>query len=53
VRVIFVQPQFNPTPAQLVAAEIGARIETLDPFAPDWDRNLLRSARAIAEAAVP
>ena len=53
VRVVFVQPQFDPTPARLVAAEIGARIETLDALAPDWDQNLRRSARAIAAAAVP
>ncbi|MCG8590168.1 MAG: zinc ABC transporter substrate-binding protein [Proteobacteria bacterium] len=49
VRVIFVQPQFDPTSAKLVAEETGARVETLDPLAEDWEANLRRSARAIAQ----
>jgi zinc transport system substrate-binding protein len=35
VRTVFVQPQFNPVPAKLVADELGARVLTLDPLARD------------------
>lgn len=52
-RVIFVQPQFDPTSAQTVAEEAGARVEVLDPLAVDWADNLRRAARAISEGAVP
>ncbi|MCA9512166.1 MAG: zinc ABC transporter substrate-binding protein, partial [Myxococcales bacterium] len=49
VRVIFVQPQFDRAAAQTIADEVGARLEVLDPLAPDWDDNLRRVARALAE----
>ena len=49
VRVIFVQPQFDPTSARMVAEETGARVETLDPLAEDWEANLRRAARALAQ----
>ena len=51
--VVFAQPQFDAASARVVAAEIGARVELLDPLAPDWADNLRRVARALAEAAVP
>jgi zinc transport system substrate-binding protein len=53
VSVVFAQPQFDAASARVVAAEIGARVELLDPLAPDWADNLRRVARALAEAAVP
>lgn len=53
VRVIFVQPQSDPTSAKTVARETGARIEVLDPLAEDWEANLRRAARALAEGLVP
>lgn len=46
--VVFVEPQFHGAGARTVADEIGARVETVDPLAADWDANLLRVARAIA-----
>ncbi|MDJ0870129.1 MAG: zinc ABC transporter substrate-binding protein [Myxococcota bacterium] len=52
-RVIFVQPQFDPTSAKTVARETGARVEILDPLAEDWDANLRRAARALAEGLAP
>jgi zinc transport system substrate-binding protein len=50
VAVVFVQPQFDPASAELLASEIGARVEPLDPLAYDWPANLRRAARAIAGA---
>ena len=49
VQVIFVQPQFDPTAAETLAREIGARVEPLDPLAYDWPANLRRAAHALAE----
>jgi zinc transport system substrate-binding protein len=51
VRVVFAQPQFDDTPARVVADEIGARVEQIDPLAPDWSDNLERVARRIAAEA--
>jgi zinc transport system substrate-binding protein len=41
-RVIFVQPQFDPSSAELVASEISGSVEALDPLAPYWSANLRR-----------
>jgi zinc transport system substrate-binding protein len=49
VTVVYIQPQFDPSSAEALAREIGARVETLDPLAYDWDANLRRVARALAE----
>lgn len=51
IDVVFVQPHFDPASARVVAGEIGGRIETLDPLAPDWAANLEHVARRLAEAA--
>lgn len=48
IRVVFVQPQFSARSARVIAREIGGRVETADPLAPDWPQNLLRFARQIA-----
>lgn len=53
VEVIFTQPQMSEASAKLVADEIGARLEVLDPLAYDWPGNLKSAARAIAMGAVP
>jgi zinc transport system substrate-binding protein len=52
-RVIFVQPQFDPSSAELVAREISGRVETLDPLASDWSENLRRVGLRLRAAAVP
>jgi zinc transport system substrate-binding protein len=52
VKVIFVQPQHNDASARLVAGEIGARIDTLDPLARDLFTNLRQAAAKISEGLV-
>ena len=48
--VIFVQPQFSKESARVVAEEVGARVATLDPLAPDWLANMKRVAMALEDA---
>jgi zinc transport system substrate-binding protein len=50
VKVVFVQAQFSRRSAETVARAIGARVVAVDPLAKDYSRNLLRVARAFAEA---
>jgi zinc transport system substrate-binding protein len=52
-RVIFVQPQFSEQSARVVAQEIGAGVESLDPLARDWPSNLRRVAVAFEGALRP
>jgi len=47
-RIILVQPEFNPAPAELVAKEIGATVVTHSPLASDYLNNLVELARIIA-----
>jgi zinc transport system substrate-binding protein len=49
VRVVFIQPQLDPAPAETVAREIGARLVELDPLAYDWPANLRRAAQEVNE----
>jgi len=49
VRVVFVQPQFARDSAEVLARELGARVEVLDPLAYDWPANLRRAGRALAD----
>jgi zinc transport system substrate-binding protein len=49
IGTIFVQPQFDTASAEMIAQEIGARIEPIDPLAYDWDENLRRVARLLAK----
>ncbi len=48
IKTIFIEPQFPKRSAKFLAAKLGAKIEVIDPLAPDWDENMLRIARAIA-----
>ena len=48
VSVIFVQPQIAGKSAQAIAGVMGARLETLDPMAPDITANLRSVTGAIA-----
>jgi zinc transport system substrate-binding protein len=40
IKIIFVQPQFSPRNAELVAKEIGGQVVFADPLAADWSDNL-------------
>ena len=48
IKTIFIEPQFPKRSAKFLAAKLGAKIEVIDPLAPDWDENILKVARAIA-----
>jgi zinc transport system substrate-binding protein len=50
VRVIFVQPQFDPRSAESVATAIGGKVVPLDPLAENAVRNLENMASEIAQA---
>ncbi len=50
VSVIFVQPQIAGKSAQAIAGVMGARLETLDPLAPDVIGNLHRVTDAIVDS---
>jgi zinc transport system substrate-binding protein len=50
IRVIFVQKGFSDRSAKVIAEELGAQVESLDPLASDWLENLRYSASRIAAA---
>ena len=50
---IFVQPQFSRESARVVAEEVGARVEVLDPLARDWLNNMKVVAMAFEDALTP
>lgn len=50
IAVVFVQPQFSGRSARAVAGAIGARLEQLDPLAPDVPANMVRVAQAMARS---
>lgn len=52
VKVVFVQPQFSPRSAEMVAAEIGGQVVMVDPLSADWAENLRAVARKF-RAALP
>ena len=43
-------PQFSEKSAAVIAQQIGAQVVRLDPLAEDWEQNMLRAARAFADA---
>ena len=53
VRVVFVQTQFDASAAEVVASEIGGRVEPLDPLAYDWAGNLRDVAQRLSKGLVP
>ena len=50
VKVIFVQPQTSRRTADIIAKQVGATVELLDPMAEDWLDNLRQTAEALANA---
>jgi zinc transport system substrate-binding protein len=53
VRVIFVSPQMSRQSAELVARDIGARVEVIDPLAYDWVENMRLAKAAFQRALRP
>lgn len=49
ISVIFVQPQTSRRSADIIAKQIGARVEILDPLAVDWLENMRRVTAILAE----
>ncbi len=50
ITTIFVEPQFNPKSAEVIAREMNARIVTIDPLAGDYLDNLRNASREIAQS---
>ncbi len=48
VKAIFTQPEFSDKSAQIIAKEVGVRVEIESPMAADWSPNLIKMAKAIA-----
>jgi zinc transport system substrate-binding protein len=49
IKVIFVEPQFSRSSAEMVAREIGGRVVAVDPLAEDYVGNIRKVAAAFAE----
>ena len=49
IQIIFIQPQFDPRSAEVIAKELGAKVAILDPLAPDVITNLHAITDAIVE----
>jgi zinc transport system substrate-binding protein len=50
VKTIFVEPQYNPKAAMVIAGEMNCTVETIDPLAENYLESLERSGRLIAES---
>ncbi|MEX1092290.1 MAG: zinc ABC transporter substrate-binding protein, partial [Acidimicrobiia bacterium] len=48
IRVVFAQPEFSTTAAEIVAREIDGEVVLIDPLAEDWAANLLEIAETMA-----
>jgi zinc transport system substrate-binding protein len=53
IRVVFADSQENPREAEVIAQEIGGRVEIVDPLAPDYLANMERVATAFAGSLSP
>jgi zinc transport system substrate-binding protein len=50
IKVIFVEPQFDPTKAETIADEIGGTVVMIDPLAEDYADNLITIKEALIQA---
>ena len=48
IKVVFVQPEFNQENAKTIAREIGGKVLSIDPLAPDWLANLQKVSDTFA-----
>lgn len=53
IKTIFIEPEFSPRSAEVIAQAIGGRVVRIDPLAPDYSDNMARIARAFAESQGP
>ena len=49
VKVVFIQEEFDQKNTEVVAKEIGAEVVSINPLAYDWDKEMIRIAKAIAQ----
>ncbi|NPA81057.1 MAG: zinc ABC transporter solute-binding protein [Epsilonproteobacteria bacterium] len=47
IKRIFVEPQFPKRSAEYIAKKLKGEVVTIDPLAEDWEKNILKIARAI------
>ncbi len=50
ITTVFVEPQFNPKAAEVIAKEMSAQLIILDPLAPDYLENMRYAGRQIAQS---
>lgn len=50
ITTVFIEPEFNPKSAEVIAKEMNASIKTLDPLAADYLNNMRYAGRAIASS---
>lgn len=50
IKVIFVQPQFSQKSAKAISAQINAKVVPIDQLAYDWEKELLKSTKALASS---
>ena len=51
IKTILISPQFSRRTAEIIAGNIGANVETVDPLAEEWEENIRTAAHTIAAAA--
>lgn len=50
ITTIFVEPEFNPKAAEVIAREMSAKVVSLDPLAPEYLENMRYAGRQIAQS---
>jgi zinc transport system substrate-binding protein len=53
ITTIFVEPEFNPKAAEVIAREMSAKVVSLDPLAPEYLENMRYAGRQIAQSMSP
>ncbi len=51
IKTILISPQFSRRTAEIIAGNIGANVETVNPLAEEWEENIRAAAHTIATAA--
>jgi len=50
ITTVFVEPQYSPKAAEVIAREMSARLIVLDPLAPDYLESMRYAGREIAQS---